>query len=133
MGSIKNLFYVFTDKRLFIEWILQILRDITLYFIRLAAKLDIDGYYVDQYSIKNKEIDMRNMPQNLKQYTIYDQEILKMRWDICKGCEFLTDSNKCTKCGCYMKVKHKLAPAKCPIGKWEAYKKKETYGITNIK
>ena len=125
MDSIKNLFYVFTDKRLFIEWILEVLRDITLYFLKLKSRLDIDSY-TKEY----KEEDMRVTPSSIKKHMIYDENVLKKRWDLCSSCEFLTDSNKCTKCGCYMKIKHKLAPAKCPIGKWDAYTEKEIYGIS---
>ena len=45
-------------------------------------------------------------------------EVLNQRWDLCSSCEFLTDANKCEQCGCFMKVKHKLAHASCPVGKW---------------
>ena len=40
------------------------------------------------------------------------------RWAHCKGCTFLTKNNRCTKCGCFMKVKVKFKKAKCPIGIW---------------
>lgn len=41
------------------------------------------------------------------------------RWDICSQCEFLVH-NKCSKCGCYMKLKTHIASASCPIDKWLA-------------
>lgn len=41
------------------------------------------------------------------------------RLEICKGCEFFnSDSQRCTKCGCYMAVKTYLKAEKCPVGKW---------------
>ena len=64
---------------------------------------------------------MTTVPPNIKKYMIYDEAVLKERWDLCSSCEFLTDSNSCKKCGCFMKVKHKLAHASCPIGKWDKY------------
>jgi len=39
------------------------------------------------------------------------------RLSICKGCEWFTGS-RCTKCGCVMRWKTKLATESCPIGKW---------------
>ena len=63
---------------------------------------------------------MRTVPDRIKRNIIHDEEVLKMRWDICSGCEFL-NNNKCEKCGCFMKVKHKLAMASCPERKWGKY------------
>jgi hypothetical protein len=40
------------------------------------------------------------------------------RFAICQKCPFLTNKNRCQKCGCFMKVKTRVALAKCPIGKW---------------
>lgn len=43
----------------------------------------------------------------------------KSRLEICKSCEFFnTESQRCTKCGCYMSVKTYLKAEKCPVGKW---------------
>lgn len=39
------------------------------------------------------------------------------RWSICVACDQLV-SERCLKCGCYMRVKVGLATEKCPIGKW---------------
>lgn len=47
------------------------------------------------------------------------KEEAEERWAKCKGCTFLTKhTNRCRKCGCFMKVKVKLKDAKCPIGIW---------------
>ena len=75
---------------------------------------------VNEYAENNDSIDMRTAPVAVKNSIIHDEEVLKMRWDLCLGCEFLKD-NKCEKCGCFMKVKHKLAMASCPVGKWDKY------------
>jgi hypothetical protein len=41
------------------------------------------------------------------------------RLDICNACEFfIKESQRCSKCGCYMAVKTYLKAEKCPVGKW---------------
>jgi hypothetical protein len=41
------------------------------------------------------------------------------RFSTCLGCEHLLKAtSQCTKCGCFMNLKTKLAAAECPIGKW---------------
>lgn len=48
-------------------------------------------------------------------------EIKDQRMSICNDCEHLIKFTKqCKKCGCFMHLKTKLAPAFCPVGKWEA-------------
>ena len=71
-----------------------------------------------QEAVKSQKFDMRGMSDRLKNVMLHDQDIIDKRWDICKGCEFL-NNNKCEKCGCFMKVKTRVATARCPIGKWE--------------
>lgn len=47
------------------------------------------------------------------------EELHEARLAICKGCEFFKPrSERCGKCGCFMKLKTKLENATCPIGKW---------------
>jgi hypothetical protein len=51
------------------------------------------------------------------------QEVIDMRLDICKGCEFwdsqaLNGTGRCRKCGCSTWAKIRMATEKCPIGKW---------------
>lgn len=48
-----------------------------------------------------------------------DKEVYEERINICKECEFFVDENKCTKCGCGMKIKANLAASSCPVGKWK--------------
>jgi len=124
LESVKQLFQVFTNKILFVEWILQFLRAITIYFLKIRA-----GLQVDVYAETNQVIDMRTAPRAVRANIIHDEAILSERWNLCSGCEFLNDSNRCEKCGCFMKVKHKLAQASCPIGKWKQYKQGEVHGV----
>ena len=116
MGSVKGLFQVFTDKKLFIEWLIQVVRAIALYLLKVKA-----GMEVEVYAETHSEIDMRKAPPTVKKNIIYDADVLKRRWDLCSSCEFLTEDNRCQKCNCFMAVKHKLKMAKCPAGKWGKY------------
>jgi len=46
-------------------------------------------------------------------------EAQKRRLSICKSCPFFIKiTHQCSKCGCIMDAKTKLADASCPIGKW---------------
>ncbi len=41
------------------------------------------------------------------------------RYSVCESCDRLTSiSRQCRECGCFMKLKVKLADAYCPLGKW---------------
>ena len=51
-------------------------------------------------------------------YLKADQDIVAKRVDYCKKCPYITSKFKCTKCGCFMKLKTLIALARCPIGKW---------------
>ena len=115
LESVKQLYYVITTKQLFLEWLLEIN---TFIGRKLDRSLAVEE--INEYAETNQTLDMRTAPDRVKRNVIHDEEVLKMRWDICSGCEFLKD-NKCEKCGCFMKVKHKLAMASCPEGKWDRY------------
>ena len=115
--SVKQLYTVFTNKLLFIEWILQVLRAIAIYFLKMKSRIEADAF-----AETNGSVDLRTMPPAVRRNIIHDEAVLKMRWDLCSSCEFLTEKNSCQKCGCFMKIKHKLSHAKCPIGKWDQYK-----------
>lgn len=47
-----------------------------------------------------------------------EKDVAQARYDICKECPFLLATTQCSKCGCFMKAKVKLAHADCPEGKW---------------
>ena len=115
LESVKQLYYVVTTKQLFLEWLLEINTFIGRKIVRSLAVEEIN-----EYAENNDTLDMRTVPDRIKKNIIHDEGVLKMRWDICIGCEFL-NNNKCEKCGCFMKVKHKLKMASCPIGKWDRY------------
>ena len=115
LQQVKQLYYVITTKQLFLEWLLEINK---FFGRKLMKALAVEE--INEYAEVNDSIDMRTAPKAVKSNMIHDEEVLKMRWDLCSGCEFLKD-DKCDKCGCFMKVKHKLAMASCPIGKWDKY------------
>ena len=115
LQQVKQLYYVITTKQLFLEWLLEINKYFGKKLVRSLAVEEIN-----EYAETNDTLDMRTASDRIKRNIIHDEEVLKMRWDLCLGCEFLQD-DKCLKCGCFMKVKHKLATAKCPVGKWDKY------------
>lgn len=49
---------------------------------------------------------------------IVKKEVAQARYDICKECPFLLPTKQCSKCGCFMKAKVKIAHAECPEHKW---------------
>ena len=81
----------------------------------------LSKYEADTYAENNEKLDLRTIPQRIKAILLYDQEIIDKRWSECKKCEFLfKPTGSCKKCGCFMKVKTKVAHASCPVGKWGA-------------
>ena len=42
----------------------------------------------------------------------------KSRMEICKSCPFMSDDQRCGKCGCFLPAKTRVKKASCPIGKW---------------
>ena len=100
MESVRQLYQVITTKQLFLEWLLEI----NLFIGRKLSKaLAVEE--INEFAENNDSIDMRTAPMAVTRNMIHDEEVLKMRWDICSSCEFLKD-DKCTSCGCFMKVKH---------------------------
>ena len=76
-------------------------------------------YEADDYAETNSSINLTDgVVGRFKNLLLHDDAIISKRWDLCTGCEFLTEKNKCLKCGCFMKVKTRVATASCPIGKW---------------
>lgn len=127
LDKIKQLFQVFTNKQLFIEWLLAVNIFIGKKLVRKIAELESN-----EYAVTHKEIDMRTAPKSVMSNIIYDEKVLEKRWSLCSSCEFLNDDNRCEKCGCFMKVKHKLSQASCPVGKWGKYIKGDINGIKSI-
>lgn len=49
------------------------------------------------------------------------EEVYNERMALCMSCEFLEKEHvRCTKCGCFMKVKSAFKKTYCPVGKWNA-------------
>ena len=47
------------------------------------------------------------------------EDIRENRFLICSDCDrLLKTTYTCKECGCFMKAKTWLKPAKCPLGKW---------------
>ena len=65
------------------------------------------------------DFDITRVPRVLQRLLIDDEEVLQERWDMCNGCEFLTEKLRCQKCGCFMRLKTRMGRAKCPINKWD--------------
>ena len=56
----------------------------------------------------------------LKKYAPEDVQL--NRKNICMNCPHWHEaSNKCTECGCQMRVKISLASSSCPLNKWSRY------------
>ena len=99
LESVKQLYQVFTTKQLLLEWLLEVNLFIGRKITRSLATEEIN-----EYAEINDSIDMRTAPVAVKRNIIHDEGVLKMRWDLCLGCEFLKD-NKCLKCGCFRLIK----------------------------
>ena len=47
------------------------------------------------------------------------EDVKKIRMDICMVCpSWEHTSNRCTECGCQMRVKTSLSSSECPLKKW---------------
>ena len=101
---------------------LKILKYLFKINVKIGRRL---AFYISGYNasrevgdaVKKQKFDLRGMKERMKAVTIHDQDIIDKRWDICKSCEFLTEKNMCQKCGCFMKVKTRIATVACPIDK----------------
>ena len=101
-------------KNTILQYLLQINIKIGRSLVRSLATIE-----VDEYAKTNDKIDLRGISNRFKSVMLHDQDIIDRRWDECNKCEFLLKpTNNCKKCGCFMKVKTKVATASCPIGKW---------------
>lgn len=49
--------------------------------------------------------------------TLVEDSVREARWSTCRGCPKLLN-DRCTECGCFMKVKVAFQTSTCPIGKW---------------
>lgn len=70
--------------------------------------------------VKNLASDGTEIIKNAAQgnSTLVSDEIREHRFSLCKGCPKFTPQERCTECGCFMKVKVAFVTSKCPLGKW---------------
>lgn len=50
--------------------------------------------------------------------TLVEDSVREHRLSICKTCPHFTPEERCTECGCFMKIKSAFITSKCPIGNW---------------
>ena len=87
--------------------------------IRIGRKLTylLAKYEADEYAEKNEKIDLRTIPNRIKNILLYDQDVIDKRRALCDACEHRIGLN-CKKCGCFIKAKTKVSVSSCPVGKW---------------
>ena len=110
-------------KLIIVEWILEVLRAVSIYFLNRQARIK-----AEIYSIENEELDMRTISPIIRGGIIHDEKVLAMRRGLCSSCEHFTESNRCSLCKCFMQTKTNFSWSSCPIGKWGIYK--ATDGLT---
>jgi hypothetical protein len=67
-------------------------------------------------------IDLMKAGRDIAMRKFVPDDIRNERLSICQGCEHWSkQSNRCTECGCQMRVKSSLSSSKCPINKWGPY------------
>jgi len=70
-----------------------------------------------------------NSPKPVRPWDLFNKnmnrvpsDIRMQRLEICRSCPFfISATQQCTKCGCIMPQKTKLADAYCPVHKWDVY------------
>lgn len=75
----------------------------------------------EEWKEKQRTIGRNVSPLDFfRQDTEYsDPAVQDVRYAICESCpELRPHTKQCKKCGCFMKLKVKLADAACPLGKW---------------
>ena len=102
-----------------IDLLLLILKKLTVKLLKYKTVYE-RNIETEKYVKKESKFDLRKVPEKLKKLILHDQKIIDERWSHCEGCEHLIKAtNTCKKCGCFMKVKTKVATASCPVGKWD--------------
>ena len=101
---------------------LKIIKSLLQFNVIIGKKLTfwLAKYEADEYAEKNEKFDLRAIPGRIKSVLLHDSAIIEARLAECYDCEhFIKATSQCKKCGCFMKVKTRIATARCPIGKWE--------------
>lgn len=50
--------------------------------------------------------------------TLVEDDVREHRLSLCRACPKFTPEERCTECGCFMKVKAVFKTSVCPLGKW---------------
>ena len=67
-------------------------------------------------------IDLIKAARDIGMRRFVPTEVREERKDICKACpHWIEASNRCTECGCQMRVKTTLSSSACPLKKWGPY------------
>jgi hypothetical protein len=61
---------------------------------------------------------LKDFNQYLTEKFVTDGFDMDKRWDICQSCPELTSLDRCKQCGCFMRLKVRVKPARCPLNKW---------------
>ena len=62
-----------------------------------------------------------------------EDDVKELRMDICMVCpSWEHTSNRCTECGCQMRVKVSLRSSECPLKKWGRHVKSSDIGNAGI-
>ncbi len=93
-----------------------------------APRTKVDAEGVDTTE-ENKMPSMFQQAKNLAK-SVYDyaasgaekapEKIYRSRLEICEGCDKLS-KDRCSECGCFVKMKAAWGSEECPIGKWGRY------------
>ena len=51
-------------------------------------------------------------------FVFAEKELVAKRVQICDDCQYLIGRERCSLCGCFMKLKAKLGSSSCPAKKW---------------
>ena len=91
-------------------------------FLNTEEKKITNKFFKNSYIIKLNEnkssleyiADLLN--KNIERSS---EEIKNERMEICRSCPFFIKiTTQCSKCGCVMEAKTRLAEASCPVNKW---------------
>lgn len=68
---------------------------------------------------KETGIDLARDAKDVLTLRFVPNEVKQERRAICQGCEHWNEAaNRCTECGCQMRVKTTLSSSRCPLNKW---------------
>lgn len=76
--------------------------------------------FLDRFKNRLSEVAEENY-EKFKHFMV-PEEVQEERVSICKTCEYYFEpTQQCKKCGCFVKLKARIAPFACPVKKWDRY------------